>query len=125
MPYGFQSRLAHNSERMRVLNTEDIVYIGNRGGVVTMLSIPASPILGEVQEIDPGISVTRVEEQIFGIDIVYLDTLFPPEPGDQIYRVTGEQFVVASCSANQPPYKFARSTRDRILVETKITKDAS
>lgn len=104
---------------MRVLNPEAIIYIGLRGGVTTTLNFSASPILGEAIEVDPGIAINRVEQQTWGIDLVNLGTLYPPQPGDSITRATGEKFMVAPCEGQESCFKHVRSTRDRLLVMTK------
>lgn len=126
MPYSFQNRLARNSVRMKAINTEVVSYSGLRSGITVVVVISASPILGEAEEIDPGISILRIEIQDWGVDITDLGTVIGlPQIGDEIIRASGDRFGVCSLMGDEPPFKFVMSTRTRLLIHTKRTKRTS
>jgi hypothetical protein len=123
MTYFFQERLGHLGSRMGEVNTEDVTL--GRTGQTPITGVPASPILTEAEEIVPGVAVTRIEKQLWGIDVA--DYAFGgspviPESGDTVTRADGSVFRVVSADGD-PPFTFTTSTRDRYLIQTERTGD--
>lgn len=116
MAYEFQDRLRHVGDRMADLNKEPIAYIAGDAE----LSIMASPVLISPDEMDPNnVSDTRVERQDFVIDRPLLGPYYPPEIGHKIRRLrTGEEFILTSMGADEPPYVHTTSRRERVIVHT-------
>lgn len=123
MTYTFQDRLDHLGDRMGEVNTEDVTL--GRTGQTDVTGVAASPILTEAEEIVPGVAVTRIEKQLWGIDIAdYTLTGSPvvPEIGDTITRANGAVFRVVSADGD-PPFTYTTSKRNRYLIQTERTGD--
>lgn len=114
----FQSRLNHVGNRLNAVNGELVTL--ERNGNQTP-DITASPVLMKAEEIIPGIAVTRVDYQAFGMDVadyVINGTAVTPEIGDTITRADGTVFRLVSLGADEPPYQYTTSSRTRYFLHT-------
>lgn len=107
---------------MRSLNGETVRL---SRGIHKTYSVTASPVLRPAEEIIPGIAITRVEYQEWGIDvseyrIAGLEVV--PEVNDVITRQDGSEYRVLSQDANTPPYRYVTNSRTRYLVNTELVK---
>lgn len=116
MTYRFQDRLQHANDRFSEVNTEDCIYI--RGNI--QRPIAASLILISADELSTTEdSITRTERQDIAVNVSELRDLYPPIPTDRIERQdTGEQFVVSSMGADEPPFVHITSNRSRVIIHT-------
>jgi hypothetical protein len=117
MTWNFHQRLRHGSDRMKEGVSETITI--RRG--LDEIEVTASIILEDAQEIIPGVAVTRVEVQYFGIDCVdieFSDNVHYPLDSDIFVRASGDEFRPMHLGETTPPWKYVTSTRDRILVAT-------
>lgn len=119
MTYNFSTRLTRNSVRFKEINVLLATIIR---GATTLSNIPVSPIHKNAEEVIPGIAVTRVEYQQFGIDVVDLSTLFPPLVGDKIVLPDLSEYRVISPDDATPSYSYATGQRTRVLVNTDMIK---
>ena len=121
MTYNLQERLGHAGARFKTVNGEQVTY----SDAVTSDCLTASPIHLPAEEIIPGVSVTRVEYQAWGVDVADLEEIFGrgrlPRVDDRITRAGGEEFRVLSMGGDQPPYQFIGSSRQRVLIHSQRT----
>lgn len=122
MAYDFHSRLDHAGTRFKEMGEEVTYYDGENSG-----SLTAFPILQAAEEIVPGLAVTRIEMQLWGIDAA---DLIPttisgeaiPKIGNKIVRSNGDEFKVVSPGGDEPCFRYATADRERLLVFTEWTK---
>lgn len=121
----FLDRLDHVGDRLGETNGE---YVNLTRGTLTNPRIRMSPILDEAQEIMPGVSITRLEFQDWGVDTIdyeFGSGPVAPQIGDIITRGNAEQFRVLSMSDNEPPYAYMTSNRKRMVVHSERIDDGS
>jgi len=123
MVYQFHSRLRHTGTRMKEVAGEPVDVVRPSGGNISGLM--ANPILQDAEEIVPGVSVTRIENQEWAFDVADYDFgsgPVLPERGDTLTRSTGEEFRMVSPGGNDPVYRFTTSGRSRFIVTTERVK---
>ena len=132
MAYDFHSRLRHANTRFKGMGI-DVRYVRtfradeDDGPGTLSVNVKAFRIRREAEEIIPGIAVTRLEFQEWGIDRADITAAFGsadqvPRSGDVIEVVgTGEQFRAVSMSGYSPVYKYVTADRRRVLINTERT----
>lgn len=121
----FLDRLDHVGERLNETNGE---YVSLTRSTLTNPKVNMSPILDEAQEIMPGVAITRVEYQDWGVDVEdYEFGSGPTRPqlGDIITRRNGERFMVRSQGDREPPFHHCTSSRNRYVVHTERIDDGT
>lgn len=112
---------------MRSFNGETIT-LGR--GIHETPNVIASPTLREAEEIIPGVSVTRVEFQQWGIDVCDYcinGEVVVPEVGDTITRCDGSVYRVLPAGGtmhNAPAYRYVTNTRTRYLIHSELVTPA-
>jgi len=115
----FQNRLNHVAERMNAVNGETVTLAR---GATTNAGVTGSPILMDAEEVIPGVAVTRIEYQAWGVDVADYElpsgTPVVPQVGDTIERSDGTKFRLVSHGGDDPPYQYTTSDRTRFLLHT-------
>lgn len=113
-------RLDHVGDRFNAINGE-LVTIGR--GEDTTPNVTASPIIRPAEEFMPGVAVTRIEYQSWGMDVADFEldgSAVTPEPGDTITRADGSKYRLISLAGNEPPYRYMTSARRRYLLHSEM-----
>jgi hypothetical protein len=122
MAYNLQHRLDHAGERMSEVNGERVIL--SRGTSETP-NVLVSPILKPAEELIPGIAITRVDYQAFGVNVLdyQIDGVpVSPKAGDLITRTDGSVYKLVSEGSNTPPYRYMTSSRKRYLLHTEMLR---
>lgn len=122
MPYDFQSRLRHAGDRFKDMGESMTL---RRDGEADA-EVTCFPILMKGEEVIPGVAVTRLEFQDWGIDAADYDFgggATAPQHGDELERANGDVFRVVSMGSDEPPFQFVDSNRTRLLVHTERTRE--
>ena len=123
MAYDFQSRLRHASGRFKEMG--ELVTL-KRDGEDDLEDVRAFPIIIKGEEVMPGLAVTRMDFQGWGIDVA--DYAFGGTPGkpvalDKVVRSNGDEYSVSS-EGDDSPWQYVDSNHTRYLVHTEQTKEA-
>ncbi len=125
MTYSVLDRLEHTGDRMKVINSVDVVI--KRDGSI---SHPIKASWGKTEG-------TEYEENVAVLDIRYQDFIFdrddyqigsgiPVDPlkGDAIIVCsTGDEFMVVPVAGQETPFQYTTSSRSRVRVHSMQTKD--
>jgi len=123
MPYAFHDRLDHAGTRFKDMG-ESIVY--KQGEIEA--AVTGFKIQQDAEEIVPGVAVTRIEMQVWGIDwadLVAEGITAKPKHGDKITTADDHEFRVVSPGGDEPCFRWSTAKRNRLLIYTQWAKDGS
>ncbi len=106
----FQTGLDRVATRMDEINGETVTY--RRAGVDYPVTAATQKL--DAEQMSPGLGVTRVELQQWGIDADALG--LTPTAGDTITRADGSVYQVISPDGTIPVYRLTTSSENRYLI---------
>jgi hypothetical protein len=111
---------------MAEVNTVDIQVVRKKTQQVSS-RIAASPVLDRAEDIYPGVTVTRIEYQNWGIysaDYNFGQGPVEPDIGDRIINLdTNEKFDVVSRLDDMPCFEYTKGDRTRMVVYSVRVKE--